>query len=207
MANTNITKYLLVEGNDDFHVISALCEQYKIPENFTIVDSKGIAKLLESIPVYLKKSGTDTIGIILDADTDLNNRWQSLKNILTKAGYNLPSTIPSTGLIYRQNGKITVGVWLMPDNNSNGMLEDFIKFLIPANDNLFPIAESTLNNIETQGLNEYNIIHKSKALIHTWLAWQKDPGTPMGASVTKSYLTTNVSQCNILMNWIKDLFK
>lgn len=65
-------KQLLVEGNDDLHVLLALCEQYRIPETFGIIDSKGIGKLLDSIPVYLKTSGIETIGIIIDADTDFN---------------------------------------------------------------------------------------------------------------------------------------
>lgn len=189
------------------HVISALCGQYQIPETFDIIDSKGIDKLLDAIPVYLKKSGIDTIGIIIDADPDINCRWQSLKDIFSKIGYNLPLAIPTKGLIHKEEGKTTIGIWLMPDNNINGMLEDFLKFLIPADDTLLPIAETTLADIEKQGLNLYKPIHKSKSLIHTWLAWQESPGTPMGLSITKKYLTSNVPQCTTFVDWIKELFK
>jgi len=29
--------------------------------------------------------------------------------------------------------------------------------------------------------------YATKALIHTWLAWQDDPGTPLGQAITKRY--------------------
>ena len=35
-------KKLLVEGNDDQHVIWALCEKYKIPETFDVIACGGI---------------------------------------------------------------------------------------------------------------------------------------------------------------------
>lgn len=206
MAKLKKDKQLLVEGNDDKHVLFALCEQYNIPETFDIVDCEGIDNLLLSIPVKLKQSGIDTIGIILDADTDLNSRWQQLKSIFSKVGYSFPATIPVTGLIYRATDKVTIGIWIMPNNSTNGMLEDFIKFLVPNNDKLMPIAEETLSNIEMQGLNKYQTIHKSKALIHTWLAWQEDPGTPMGLSITKKYLEPNVQECTIFVDWLNKLF-
>ena len=206
MAKIKKNKQLLVEGNDDRHVMWALCEQHNIPETFDVIDSEGIDKLLDSIPVKLKQSDVNTIGIIVDADTDINSRWQSLKTILTKCGYQIPVSIPSTGLIHKEEGKITIGVWLMPNNNANGMLEDFIRFLVPNNDKLMPIAESTLDSIEVQGLNKYQAIHKPKALIHTWLAWQEDPGTPMGLSITKKYLTSTAPSCATFVNWLKELF-
>lgn len=33
---------LLVEGNDDQHVVWALCEKYQITENFDVIDSRGV---------------------------------------------------------------------------------------------------------------------------------------------------------------------
>ncbi|MDR0681300.1 MAG: hypothetical protein LBG15_05560 [Dysgonamonadaceae bacterium] len=77
-----LNKQLLVEGNDDKHVISALCKKYRIPENFEIIDCKGIDKLITRIPVTFKRSGIETVGIIIDADENLQSQWDRLKNIL-----------------------------------------------------------------------------------------------------------------------------
>lgn len=79
------------------------------------------------------------------------------------------------------------------------MLEDFIKFLIPDKDSLLPIAESTIKSLEEGGLQRFNTTHQSKALMHTWLAWQKDPGTPMGLSITKKYLDPTVNEVSIFV--------
>jgi hypothetical protein len=140
-------KKLLVEGNDDKHVIWALCEQFNINETFDVIDCEGIDKLLEQIPVRLKQSAVDTIGIIIDADSNLLLRWNSLKQLLRTQGFNIPEDLPENGLIVLVTGQISIGIWIMPDNNLNGMLEDFLSFLVPSNDSLLPIVKEHLNSI------------------------------------------------------------
>ena len=49
-------------------------------------------------------------------------------------------------------------------------------------------------------------VHFAKAKIHTWLAWQEDPGTPMGSAVTKKYLTTTPPICQAFVNWLNALY-
>jgi hypothetical protein len=202
----NFNKKLLVEGNDDKHVIWALCEKYEIPENFDVINCDGIDSLEEQIPIMLKGSGIETVGIIIDADDNLQMRWNSLKNILSAIGCNVPQILQKIGLILADNLPKT-GVWIMPDNNSNGMLEDFVSFLIPHEDKLLPVVHSTLNDIESRQLNKYSTIHKSKAVIHTWLAWQEEPGKPLGTSITKRYLSANDATCHDFVQWMKTLFK
>ncbi len=71
-------KQLLVEGNDDLHVIMALCQKFGVNESFEIVDCKGVDKLIAQIPVRLKQSGIEILAIVLDADADINSRWANL---------------------------------------------------------------------------------------------------------------------------------
>ena len=47
---------------------------------------------------------------------------------------------------------------------------------------------------------------KPKALIHTWLAWQKYPGTPFGTAITARFLDPDVAQVDVLVSWLKRLF-
>ena len=65
MKKEKFDRKLLVEGNDDRHVIWALCEKFDIAETFDIVDCEGIDKLYEAIPVRFKQSGIRAIGIII----------------------------------------------------------------------------------------------------------------------------------------------
>jgi hypothetical protein len=205
-ANEEFSSQLLVEGNDDQHVIWALCVKFNLRQNFEVIDCKGIEKLYEQIPVRFKQSGINTIGIIVDADTNLQSRWTSLKGLLTKQGFTMPEELPAEGLILSNADNKRIGVWIMPNNNLNGMLEDFISFLVPKDDKLLPIVNATLQNLEDQKLNKYSITHKSKAAIHSWLSWQEDPGTPMGLGITKRYLTTDEETCLQLTNWLTALF-
>lgn len=204
---------LLVEGNDDFHVVHALFKRYNVPVRnqedpsggfFSVKDCTGIDKLLEQTPVQLKN--LQKLGLIVDADADIQARWGSLRGIFKNSGYNLPILPDTNGTIIHQNEK-TIGIWLMPDNNANGMIEDFIRFLIPNEDKLLDKATNLIADIENEKINPYNIIHTSKALIHTWLAWQETPGMPLGKAITAKYLTTeNKEISDTFIAWIERLF-
>lgn len=200
-----MNKVLLVEGNDDLHVIWALCQKFKLPQNFEVIDCKGINNLIEQIPVRLK-TDIETIGIIIDADLNINNRWDALRTILRNESFEIADNLPVEGLIIDNLQSIKIGVWIMPNNKTNGMLEDFISFLIPEGDNLLPKVDLTLENIENENLNRYSLIHRSKARINTWLALQEVPGIPMGQSITKRYLTTDEANCVLFIDWLKTLF-
>jgi hypothetical protein len=94
----------------------------------------------------------------------------------------------------------------MPDNSSAGMLEDFMRLLIPTNDLLLRHAEASIDDILAQNLNLFVPAHRMKALLHTWLAWQKDPGTPLGLAITKKYFSTDTPITKAFISWIHRLF-
>jgi hypothetical protein len=48
--------------------------------------------------------------------------------------------------------------------------------------------------------------HCSKAFIHTWLAWQKDPGLPMGRAITAKALSADSAIAVSFVNWLNRLF-
>ena len=79
--------FLLVEGNNDFHVISALCQRHNVSETFEILPPKasgmgagGVEKLLANFRLRLRSSAGDTraIGIVLDADNSPDGRWRQV---------------------------------------------------------------------------------------------------------------------------------
>lgn len=143
----------------------------------------------------------------MDADSDFNARWMSIKNITAKQNYSLPSNISTNGLIEKNDSNIQLGIWIMPNNQSTGYLEDFIQNLIPKEYKLMPIANEVLKNIETKNLNLYQPIHHAKALIHTWLAWQKVPGLPFGTAINSELLVSKSANSKNFSNWLSNLFK
>ena len=200
-------KKLLVEGSDDQHVVWALCKRFNIMENFDVIDSKGVDKLLEQIPTRLKESDISTLGVIVDADTDLSGRWNELRRIFSVKGFQLPEELPYNGLVVSETDKPSIGIWIMPNNNLNGILEDFLAFLVHTDDCLLSNIKDHLCNLEKKELSKYKLKDTSKALIHSWLAVQEDPGTPLGLSITKRYLTTDETTCSVFIDWMKELFK
>lgn len=54
-------KKLLVEGNDDQHVVWALCHKYNILHNFDVIDCDRVDKLIAQIPIRFKTSGIETV--------------------------------------------------------------------------------------------------------------------------------------------------
>jgi hypothetical protein len=156
----------------------------------------------------IKQPKLQTLGIVVDADQDLLARWQAIRNRLMESGYQtIPTVPPPDGGVYRQPDKPKIGVWLMPDNQLPGMLEDFVAHLIPTDDSLRPKAEAIVQEIEQLNLNRYTPIHHPKALIHTWLAWQETPGMPMGQAITAQVLSYNAEIANKFVEWLKRLFE
>ncbi len=171
--------YLLVEGSDDKHVFRHLLDHYHIPqqfkikdEHFEIKDHEGIDNLLnlKTLRTYLKiVDEPRRFGIVVDADTDLAARWQTLSDILKNSGYSIiPITPKPEGTILREDGRPVVGIWLMPDNKVPGMLEDFASFLRPKDDLLWPIANDVVQKVKVvQEDRRFRDTHESKARIHT----------------------------------------
>ena len=200
-------KKLLVEGNDDLHVIANIRNGHLMTDNFEIVDCQGVTEIPDKLLAFIKNK-VEVIGVVVDADDNLSARWQSIRNTLISQGYNVPIKPERNGTIIRGlERQPKIGIWIMPDNvQQPGMLEHFVTTLIPAEDKLKPVAEEVLNRLETESINGYKLIHRSKALIHTWLAWQEAPGTPMGLAITKSYLDHNTELCDRCATWLKELF-
>lgn len=198
--------YLLVEGDDDAQVMYHLLKHYKLHEQLKIKKKDGINILLATLRIELKGSGVQRLGIIVDANTDIQSRWQSLRNRLIESGYDtIPTTPDSDGTIIQQDERPVVGIWLMPTNTVSGMLEDFVSFLVPQGDILWPIAGTVLQQVITQDC-RFPPIQKSKAHIHTWLSWQEEPGKPMGQAITKQYLDADAIYAQQLVRWIRKLF-
>jgi hypothetical protein len=198
----------VVEGPDDLHVVSALMQYHKFEPRFGVRSEGGIENLLKRLPVLLKAAGAkyERIGILVDADLDHLARWASLKGILSRGGYTgLPDSPDPLGTIVEQQDMPRVGIWLMPDNRLPGMLEDYVALLVPEGDPLFVRAGLCLDEIPVI---ERRFIenHRTKAHIHTWLAWQSDPGTPLGLAITKRYLDPESPHVTPFLDWLKRLF-
>ncbi|HBP48653.1 DUF3226 domain-containing protein [Pseudomonas sp.] len=200
-------RVLLVEGTNDCHLIWSLCKHYDVPDEvFGLYVCGSDKKVLQRLSALIAGSQDMTdIGVVLDADNpNLAGKWDAISNRLTNEGYNVPKTPIKDGSIISQEGKPTIGVWLMPDNDLDGMLEDFCARLAP------PDALDYANNCATEakkmGFSTFGNTHKSKATIHTFLAWQDEPGMPLGQAVTAKALDAKQPIAIQFSDFLKNLF-
>lgn len=198
---------LVVEGPDDKHVVYALVTRHNFKPEFKVQDEGGYETLFERLSPRLKPgSDLERFGIVVDADTDVLARWQSLRGVLNKAGYaNLPANPDPAGTVVDQEFMPRLGIWIMPNNELPGMLEDYMAFLVPANDGLLGRARQCLEAIPEEE-RRFAEVHRHKALIHTWLAWQEDPGTPLGQAITKRYFDPETPHATAFVAWLSRLF-
>ncbi len=199
-----------MEGRDDEHVLKHICGNRGIAHLDEVKPHGGVVKLLESVPVRLKASEDgDIVGVVIDADTDVQARWQSLRDRLIDVGYqNVPADPAPDGTIVDPPAETLlprVGIWIMPDNQTSGILEDFLRFLVPQGSTLFNHVQSSVSAIpETD--RRFSLLAMPKAIIHTWLAWQEEPGRPLGTAITARFLDPNVAQVDVLVSWLNRLF-
>ncbi len=208
---TKQTNVLLVEGNDDADVVKHLWRTYTTQRVFEIKNKHGIERVFEETDSTLVDGNSDTcLGIIVDADLDLNEKWQRVSEILKKAGYDQENILPTpdpNGTVIKQEFKPKFGVWIMPDNKiERGYLENFLSFLVPENDATWEQAKKCIDNLQNKPFIRQNVNHTIKAEILTYLAWQKEPGKPFGAAIAERYLLSNVVEAQNFVSWLKRLF-
>ena len=207
MANGKI---LLVEGTDDEHVLKHICGNRGIPRLDKVEPHGGAINLLESLRVRLTlREEGDIIGVIIDADTKISKRWKLIRNRITDVGYqNVPDQPDPDGTILNPPARTLLprlGVWIMPNNRTSGILEDFLRFLVPQPNILFDHAKASVAAIP-EGERRFKQLAEPKAIIHTWLAWQEDPGLPFGTAITARFLDPSVPEVDVLVAWLKRLF-
>ncbi len=200
-------RLLLVEGQDDFYVISALCEVGKIPENFVIFDCGSDEDVLNALNTLLLRSDLpEIIGVVIDADKpDVSCRWQSIQDKLQNYPYVLPNEPERDGTIIEGVEDMPrLGFWLMPNNVDPGMLEDFCWQLAP--DNAIAFAEHCVTEAKEKLFATFRDVHQSKAVVHTYLAWQDEPGKPLGQSIKAKALTPEIEIAKTFTSWLQRLF-
>jgi hypothetical protein len=211
MAEEKYTFKLLVEGNDDKHVVIALWNNAKLPETFDVIDCQSITKLLDNLRIRLTAPQTnERLGVVVDADDDISARWDAIKDRLSATGmYDCKNlTLPEDGLVLNPTSEDApvVGVWIMPNNKLPGMLEDFVATLSEPDDPLMAKADNVLNELEAEKIQRYKVVHRAKAKIHSYLAWQDEPGKPMGVSITAHVLNPDSPSGIKFLEWLKRLF-
>lgn len=212
---------LHVEGNDDGHVIRHLLHRHGIdcpmrgmhmaahgsttsaPE---IKAAGDVQNVLDAIRPAVSVSNGRAVGFVLDADMMPQNRWDAVCDRLQGFGLELPSKIPNEGFVDDIPAfKARVGVWIMPDNRNSGALEQFLQSLVDQQDTLLPLAETATANAKKKGA-RFSDAKLRKAVLHTWLAWQEEPGLRYGTAIGARYFRHDPPTAQAFVAWYRSVF-
>jgi hypothetical protein len=201
-----------VEGRDDLHSTTNLLERHGYNWNNNalapfVYDSGGIDPLFEALPLALKSCVR--VGVVIDADLNLTRRWAQAEAILKANGIAPPPSPSQQGLVMSVAGPARLerlGLWIMPNNQSAGVLEDFLQRLVPAGDKCWQHADASTKEARVLGAPLKENDH-AKGAIYTWLAWQDPPGQPFGTALNARILGHDSPEALEFVAWFKRLFE
>ena len=168
---------------------------------FGLID-KGGERLLPSIRGEILVEGRTAVGILLDANGDPQSKWQAVSDRLRDAGVTAPKAPAPGGTIIE--GLPRVGVWVMPDNQSPGELEDFIERMIPSSDRVWPLSKAYIDGIplEDRKFADGKVL---RAKVHAWLATRASPRR-MGTAIGAGDLDLGEANSGRFVDWLRNLF-
>ena len=215
IAKDSTSHVLIVEGKTDLRVLPYLMEKNGVawPDDnrpVRIKDVNGITSCTKAqITVYFKEPGVKFFGIILDADKDANAAWDTFRGWFKDSFSDIPAQAPAEGFISSTTWDgIRVGAWIMPDNMSDGMLETFLKLLVPDDQqDLWSFAEKSCTEAKSLYNAPFKHVHHDKASIHTFLAWQDEPGRQLHEAFLKPALDPKSPASQPFVKWFRDLFQ
>lgn len=202
----NSPRVLLVEGPDDRHVVLHLYLRAHGEPEFYIEDKRGVNPLLDSIPSEVNVGGREALGIVLDADERISDRWAEVASRLEEAGIaGVPDGPSPGGVCIEGSARLPrVGIWVMPDNTSSGELEDFVSRMIPDDDQVWPLSELYIEGIPAD-IRKFTAKKTHRATVYAWAATRRQPGR-MGAAIREGDLKTDGALAASFLQWLQRLF-
>lgn len=214
-TSDNQRSVLLVEGRDDENAVLHLLRRHNLgygegnpspPLPIPNSPGGGVDGVLGAINVGVRSSTGRAAGFVLDANSQPSGRWTAVASRLCKVGVDVPDQIPEDGFIGKSiDYGARVGVWIMPDNRRAGALEDFLTDLIDTGDPLFAHARTATNEAMVLGA-RFAATATQKAVVHAWLAWQKEPGLPYGTAIRAKYFRHDAPAATAFVAWFRKLY-
>ncbi len=151
------------------------------------------------------KSKPERVCVLFDAEQrEAQRSWRFVREVLIEAGYiELPEEMPESGLICEAEGRPRVGVWIMPDNLSRGMIEDFYLQAIPSDDRERIRSEQFIESIPSE--ERLFGAKRSKAVYGVWLSIQKERASPAQA-ISRNLVSRESGQLPLFVSWLRQLF-
>ena len=171
------SKLLLVEGNDEVRVFSALCRHLDISD--LQIQSYGGYQNLRTVLRTLRGvqgfNAVQSLAVVADANANRSGRQQSIQGALSNAG--LPA--PSAPLQFVSQDGISVAYLVVPHDADGTMLEDVCLASVSA-DAAMKCVDEYFECLTREGASTPREVRMSKARVHAFLASRDDPALRIG---------------------------
>lgn len=166
-AEIDTIKQLIVEGPDDRIVFDAMLNDLSISQ-VQVQEYKGKDKLGPFLKAFAKVSGFSNVvslGIVRDADVDGAAAFQSVCDLLRNAGLHAPSAATAMDI----SNSLSVGVLIMPPNQSSGALETVLHESVQT-DSIVHCADEFINCVDKES--SQTLRHRDKGWVQAYVAGQ-----------------------------------
>jgi hypothetical protein len=205
-------KQLIVEGKKDKFVIAEFMELAGVVwsqgnEPIHIEETGGKSKIANVAKEILKSELLKKLGIVMDADSDSETAWQSIRNSCIRFFPEIPKAIPESGFWIGDCMTKRLGIWIMPGMKKPGMIEDFLVDCMKHDEStreLWDFANFSTMNSKNHGAT-YIESHLIKAKVHCWLAWQNEPGNQLHQVMEKRF-NPQAGSGPDFVKWFRELF-
>ena len=203
--NVDSNRILLVEGKNDEHFIKGIYSKVSRSLPFKIKSKCGFSNLIKGIPLEITSSTRpEVIGIVTDSNSNTNERWNEIITAIGKEReIGTDISIDRKGTILDTEPRI--GIWLMPDNGSEGAIEDLMEKMIPGNDRVLPVSRRYIKLIDSEKKKKIKSKNFKKAVFHAWLATSDSPGL-IEPAIRNGQLDTDHEIAVWFVEWLKRLF-
>jgi hypothetical protein len=215
-------KILLVEGEADKGFFEEICKNLNLDTSVKVAPPKelggshntkgGVINHLMGVLLPQLADGSITqIATVVDADYVIHGHGYErtlsrLSDVLNPYGFNLEiGQAENNGLRFKNSdGLADFGLWIMPRNQHEGMLEDWVKSCVGESEQeLFGLATIVVGQREYPKFPNHKT---SKAEVATWLAWQKEPGHGLYHLVSEGLLNRQSPLFVELEQWLQKVF-
>ncbi|MBN1352120.1 hypothetical protein JXJ21_22165 [candidate division KSB1 bacterium] len=201
----NAQKLLAVEGKDECNFFNALLTS----ENMTsiqTVDIGGKEKFQIELPLLMNLEGFDcieAIGFVRDAeDGTVQSAFQSIKAILHRNGLPVPDALNSV----MTNSSLKLSVFIMPDNQNSGMLEDLCLFSLNGEPVKSCVNEFITCFSQSMQPKEKDKFNEPKARVQAYLSSRAPIVNSLGLAAQKGFWDFNHNCFNEIKLFLHNLF-
>ena len=217
------SKIIMVEGESDKSFFEEVCKILGLNTKIQVApprdiggqhnSKEGIFKHLSSLLPLLDQGQLTHLAVVMDADHQLagglgcNATISRMESILTPFGFSLRknSDPKKSGLVFDHNdGLNSIGVWVMPNNQNEGMIEDWMKMCVSASEKT--LLQHAIQITKALPIQKFKEHHRSKAEIATWLAWQSKPDRGAYHALQENNFDSNSPAFQQLVDWLKRIF-